>query len=74
MSRASLADPGISRINSSSQGVALSASRLRMVVPSPSTARFSSIRLQVLLHRGLSRSGPQKIEQHPEAHNQKQNE
>src|SRR6266478_2877543 len=43
MSFASSTDPGISRRNSSSQGVALSACCLRMVVLSPSTARFSSI-------------------------------
>src|SRR5712692_1000360 len=43
MSRARSADPGRSRRSSSSHGVALSACRLRMVVPSPSTARFSSM-------------------------------
>jgi hypothetical protein len=30
--------------------------------------------LQVLLHCGLSRSGPEKIQHHQEADNQKQNE
>src|SRR6266852_2090466 len=43
ISFASATDPGVSRRNSSIQGVVLNASLLRMVVLSPSTARFCSI-------------------------------